>query len=199
MLKDLSIAELLYSFSGFVSEGSGASLSLRQLQAAGAILDSICRGRGQSFRLNLPLEDHHLLQNHLLSYLLRMYNHAEHTLLVFNIDPARQVEAMDRLVACLWGNIFTRGRWMQSGNEFAIDRCRVRFCYAGEPVLQGASTPDLLVLVNREQKITEGLPKAPIFRPNDGGNPTRVVCEVETIGQPLYNAVGTHTQLSLYL
>jgi len=179
MLKDLSLAQLLYSFSGFVSEGSGASLNLKQLQAAGAILDSVCHGRGLSFRLDLPLEDHHILQNHLLAYLLRMYNHGEHTLLVFHADPVRQVEAMDRLVAALWGNIFTRERWLQTGNEFTLDRCRVRFCYAGEAVLPGLSAPDLLVLVNQERSIPPGTPNNPLFRHADSGNPTRVVCGLE--------------------
>jgi len=179
MLKDLSLAQLLYSFSGFVSEGSCGSLNLKQLQAAGAILDSVCHGRGLSFRLDLPLEDHHILQNHLLAYLLRMYNHGEHTLLVFHADPVRQVEAMDRLVAALWGNIFTRGRWSQAGNDFVFDRCRARFCYAGEAVLPGLSAPDLLVLVNQAHSIPPGTPNTPLFRQTDGSNPTRVVCGLE--------------------
>jgi len=185
MLKDLSAVELMSSFNGFVSEGCGVVLNKRQLEAAGAILESVCRGEGSSFRLNFSHADQQALSTHLLAYLLRMYNQSEHSLLVIHPDPGKQVGAMDQLVECLWANIFTRSCLTRVGDDFVIGSCRARFYHAAEALLPVVSAPHLLVLVDQSRDIPAEVLDAQVSRLTTGGNSTRVLCGVSVAGNDL--------------
>ena len=180
-MKDLSTMELICSFDGFVFEGCGVRLNPQQLEAAAAILKSTCRGEGLSFSLSLPHADLQVLQNHLLAYLLRMYNHSENTLLAIHPSPVWHVKAMDQLVECLWGNIFTRNRWGRQGDDFTIGSCRARFCHIGETDLPEFPAPILLVLVNQLEDIPGKLIDARLSHQAVHGNSTRAVCGVERL------------------
>ncbi|MFC2065366.1 hypothetical protein ACFLXB_09760, partial [Chloroflexota bacterium] len=156
-------------------------LNPQQLESAAAILKSTCRGEGLSFSLSLPHADLQVLQNHLLVYLLRMYNHSENTLLAIHPNPTWHVKAMDQLVECLWGNIFTRNRWTRQGDDFTIGICRARFCHVCETVPPEVPAPILLVLVNQLEDIPEKLIDDRFTCLDVSGNPTRIVCGMEKV------------------
>jgi len=181
VLKDLSASELMQSFSGFVSEGCGSVLNQQQLEDAAVILESVCHESGLVLTLDLPHKDHLTLQNHLLAYLLRMYNHSENSLLVIHPDPGKQVGAMDQLVEYLWTNIFTRNRWSRQGDDFVIGRCRARFYHTDETLMPGAATRSLLVLINHVHDISIGILDTQVSRLISAGNPTRVVFGIDRL------------------
>ena len=194
MLKDLSARELMRSFDGFVFEGCGVRLNPLQLEAAAAILKSTCCGEGLSFSLSLPHADLQVLQNHLLAYLLRMYNHSENTLLAIHPNPAWHVKAMDQLVEYLWGNIFTRNRWTRQGDDFTIGSCRARFCHINVTVLPEIPAPILLVLVNQIEDIPGLLIDDRFSCLSASGNPTRVLFgEEKATGRKFQQDMPTRT------
>lgn len=144
----IALKYALRQVSTFSQAASGLRLRGYQRQAAQAIVDSVCKGRGLTFVVLFPRQSgKNELQAQIETYLLAILSQREAE--IVKVSPTwkpQSLNAMRRLERVLSRNLVTGGRWSkEQGYIYRVGRARI-FFLSGSPQANvvGATASTLL-------------------------------------------------------
>ncbi|MFC2028312.1 hypothetical protein ACFLTX_00100 [Chloroflexota bacterium] len=168
---------MIRSFKNFVSAGSGVDLFDYQLDPADSILNSIQQQLGLTIVIIFPrMSGKDELLAHLVSYLMRMLNDKDHSIIEINSSEVMHDIAFSRLVEKVSTNVLTRARWLKYKEVVGIGTCLTTFLYPGQDAGYPILPADLLFIVNDAQNILPDYFDEEYFNLAFTNNITRVIC-----------------------